>query len=281
MLDKTASYAEVHNIQFSTNVNVQKSKTKCMVFGQSKNDSEPGRMILNGKELPWVDTAKYLGTMISNEKEILETDIDMKRGRFIENANSLQQEFRWAHPAIMARINTIYNSSIYGSNLYKLSSKNLDKLFNSYSVSTRKIWGLPRETHRYLVDHLAGRHLKTTIMSNQLNFYRRLENNQKQAVRNLFSIASEDMRTTTGYNVEILSRQCLDLGLMSPEKRVTSVDSRTFGMNHHFVVTPSEEEYRVGVLNDLLSIRTQYAYLEDDQFEIEEINKMIEEVCIM
>ena len=157
----------------------------------------------------------------------------------------------------------------------------MDKLFNSYSVSTRKIWDLPRETHRYLVDHLAGRHIKTTIMANQLSFYRRLENNQKQAVRNLFSLASEDMRTTTGYNIEILSRQCLDLGLMSPEKRVTSVDSRTFGKIHQFAVTPQEEDYRVGVLSDLLSLRTQYAYMVDDQFEIEEIDKMIEEVCTM
>ena len=144
MLDKTANYVECHNIQFSTNVNITKSKTKCMMFGKDKNWVIPEKLVLNGKHLPWVETAKYLGSMISNKKDILETDISMKRGKFIENANTLLQEFKWAHLAIMARIIMIYNSNIYGSNLFPLNS-------NSYSVATRVVWNLPRETHVYIL----------------------------------------------------------------------------------------------------------------------------------
>ena len=132
----------------------------------ARSDTLPECMRLENKSLPWVNTVKYLGTTVTNQYEILEKDISMKRGKLIQNANTIIQEYRWAHPAMLSNINMIYNSNIYGSNLYPLHSDNLNKLFNSFSVATRTIWNLPRQTHRYIVDILAKRHLMTSVMSN-------------------------------------------------------------------------------------------------------------------
>ena len=279
MLDKTANYAESHNIKFSTNEIISKSKTKCMVFGQGKLDASPESLMLDKKPLPWVDSIKYLGTMLTNQREVLEKDIGVKRGRFIENTNTLIQEFKWAHPAILSNINMIYNSNIYGSNLYPLHSENLRKLFNSFSVATRNIWEVPRQTHRYIVDTLAQRHLMTSVMSNQIEFYKRLERNQKKSVRNLFSIVKEDMRTITGRNLNKLWITGIEMELIGQSDNVTDIDTNAFKRNHQFSVTPSNEEYRLGILNDLISMRTGYAFFEENQFEIDNINDMIAEVC--
>ena len=108
MLNITADYAKKHNITFSTNVIVSKSKTKSMIFSSEKKKEIPCNKILDGKPLTWVKEYKYLGTMLSNDIEMLEFDISVKREKFIENANALVQEFRWAHPAILAKINDIY-----------------------------------------------------------------------------------------------------------------------------------------------------------------------------
>ena len=123
MLDIASEYARSHDITFSTNEIIAKSKTKAMVFSNEKKKGIPANLMLNGKPLPWVNVYKYLGTMVTNELEMLEYDIGVKRAKYVENANALLQEFRWAHPAILTRINEVYNSSIYGLNLYPLRER--------------------------------------------------------------------------------------------------------------------------------------------------------------
>ena len=279
MLDITSEYARSHDITFSTNEIIAKSKTKAMVFSNEKKKGIPANLMLNGKPLPWVNVYKYLGTMVTNELEMLEYDIGVKRAKYVENANALLQEFRWAHPAIMTKINEIYNSSIYGSNLYPLNSLNLDKLYKSFNTSIRAIWDLPRNTHRYIACNLTHRHISTAIISNKINFYRKLENSSKSAVRLLFNTVRDDKRTVTGANLSFITNIVTDLGLVKYEENVTMTDTRQFSRLHEYVMIPESEQHRLPVLHDLLSIRTQYAYFEDDQFTIDDLNNMIEHIC--
>ena len=195
MLDITEKYATEYNIKFSTNAVIAKSKTKGMVFGMQKGESIPENLILNGKKLPWVDEIKYLGTLVTNEFEVLEKDINTKRARYITNANTLLQKFSWTHPSIKCRINSIYHGNIYETNLYPLKSNALNMLFNSHTVAVRIFFDIPRTSHRYLAAKIGGRHLKTQILSNKINFFKRLELNSKRAVVTLFNIVKNDMRT--------------------------------------------------------------------------------------
>ena len=134
----------------------------------------------------------------------------------------------------------------------------MDKLYKSFNVSIRTIWNLPRTTHKYIACNLTQRHLQTAIMSNQMKFYKRLENCHKMAVRSLFNIAREDLRTTTGAYLRYLADILIDLGLMSYEGRVTETDLGRFIHIHEYVMIPPDEQYRFSVLHDLLSLRAQY-----------------------
>ena len=56
----------LHNLKlkFSTNMNTNKSKTKCVIFNKSnidRNNACP--IILNGVPLPYVDEFKHLGIL--------------------------------------------------------------------------------------------------------------------------------------------------------------------------------------------------------------------------
>ena len=62
MLLVCEQYANAHNLEFSTDPIPAKSKTKCLYMcGRTTNVSYPAKLLLNGRPLPWVETATHLG----------------------------------------------------------------------------------------------------------------------------------------------------------------------------------------------------------------------------
>ena len=57
-------FALNRKLKFSTNVDINKSKTKCFIFNKSNIDSNNAcPIILNGVPLPYVDEFKHLGIL--------------------------------------------------------------------------------------------------------------------------------------------------------------------------------------------------------------------------
>ena len=55
-------FAKKYNLQFSTDIDPNKSKSKCIfVFGLNRKKKKPVPLVLNGKELPRVESAMHLG----------------------------------------------------------------------------------------------------------------------------------------------------------------------------------------------------------------------------
>ena len=65
MIDTSSNFMKSHNLSFSTNPNPRKCKTKCMAFLKKDRDITPLQM--NGDDLPWVTSAKHLGTKVENK----------------------------------------------------------------------------------------------------------------------------------------------------------------------------------------------------------------------
>ena len=86
MLKVCEKYAEDHNLKFSTDVNPNKSKTKCMAY--LHKERELRNLTLRGNKLPWVKNGKHLGMRIDAIKDnILTRDIIEKRARYINSNN--------------------------------------------------------------------------------------------------------------------------------------------------------------------------------------------------
>ena len=118
MTKSCEDYARSLNLSFSTNVNLMKCKTKCMAFLNQERDMK--NITLDGKDLPWVKTAKHLGCKIVKKICGLKDDLMEKRATYINKVNELTQEFHFAHPLTKVRINNIFNSYFYGSVLWDL-----------------------------------------------------------------------------------------------------------------------------------------------------------------
>ena len=69
MLKMCENYAAEHNLKFSTDPNLNKSKTKCMAY--QRKERELPNLKLCGNSLPWVKHGKHLGTRLDVGKDIL------------------------------------------------------------------------------------------------------------------------------------------------------------------------------------------------------------------
>ena len=144
------TFAKDMSLKFSTNPVIEKSKTKCIIFSKEHLNTDiilP--IILNGQQLPYVSEIKHLGNILQIDNS-LTNDCNVKRAKFISKLHSLRQEFYFADPLTVVKLYNIYTCDFYGSQIWDFHNSNVLKLYNSWNVSIRILFDVPRNTHRYI-----------------------------------------------------------------------------------------------------------------------------------
>ena len=166
----------------------------------------------------------------------------------IQRNNEFMQEFCFTHSHTKAFINRVYNSHFYGSVLWNLFGKEASMLHNTWSVSMRKMFGLDRRSHRYLIEPVSDmQHIKTSLMQRFVGFTKKISSSRKNILRNAFNIFKSDCRCTTGYNLRTIMVECdmdtIDDLSANAIKRLK------------FQPVPEGEQWRISVIRDLVEIR--------------------------
>ena len=121
MLATCERFAQRNNLQFSTDPNPSKSKSKCIfVSGRSSNLAKPVPLTLCGKELPWVVSATHLGHEL-HESGLMDHDARVKRAQFIDKSTEIRDTFSFASPVEVLRAVKVFAGELYGAMLWKLS----------------------------------------------------------------------------------------------------------------------------------------------------------------
>ena len=108
MLDTCQVFAAKYNLKFSTDPNPEKSKTKCIfVCGKSRARPKPANLILDGKQLPWVESAVHLGHVL-HQSGTMEQDIRTKRAKFIDESVDVRETFGFGSPSEVLRAVKLY-----------------------------------------------------------------------------------------------------------------------------------------------------------------------------
>ena len=137
MVNKCSDFMKKKGLKFSTNVNPEKSKTKCLIFSKKRKDRMNVTPIkLNGDNLPWVGEVKHLGNLLESDNS-MRRDIAIKRGQFIGKVNSLSQEFFFVKPGIFMQVLNTFCASFYGSGLWDLFSPDCERLNAAWNVAVR------------------------------------------------------------------------------------------------------------------------------------------------
>ena len=122
-------------------------------------------LILCGNPLPWTDKVKHLGINISNKINGCEYDIQVKKAQYIGRNVELNQEFSFVHPLTKLKINKIFNTHFYGSQVWNLFGPGAAGLEATYNRSVKAMLDLPLRTHRSLIEPLTNdRHIKFTLI---------------------------------------------------------------------------------------------------------------------
>ena len=272
MLKTCEKFAIEHNLQFSTHEDPKKSKTKCLAFLKNKRNLDPIK--LNDKNLPWIEfpeTVLHLGTTIDNGNLGMSADILKKRATFIQRNNELLQEFSFADPETKVHLNNIYNMSFSGSPLWDLFSDETDKILKTYNKSLRIMWDIPMESHRYLLEPLSDQtHLKFLLFKRFLNFRQQIFKSDKTITKHIYSICENDCGSLTGRNLRRIMLLC-------DKNSPSSLEASDISSLQYFSL-PQEEEWRIGMINELIDIRLNRVELPG--FSKEEINDLLKIACV-
>ena len=270
MLKTCEVYANQHNLQFSTNENPKKCKTKCMSFLRSPRNIE--KLKLNGKDLPWVKSGVHLGNTIEDQIDGMKQDTKIKRAMYIQRNNEIEQELYFAHPSTKFHLNTVYNSHFSGSSLWNLFSHETEMMENRWNRSFNIMYKLPLATHGYFIEPISGKpHAKTLMMKNFVRFYELIMKSEKEALKKVFNQVKWNVLSYTGNNLRRIMK------LMKKES-ISELKSSSVKADFKYKPVPEQEMWRMSILEELLEVReNQFEIRGFDQKEIEEI---LEFVCI-
>ena len=106
------TYCISHGLKFSTDPSPSRSKTKCISWMRTKKPLP--KMRLCGHLLPWVDKIVnvHLGKTITNQVDMVSSDMNIKKGKYIARNIEINQELYFAALEKKIKVNNIYNSGL-------------------------------------------------------------------------------------------------------------------------------------------------------------------------
>ena len=195
----------------------------------------------------------------------------IKRAQYIENVNCLQQEFHFAVPKTLWKLNMIYNFHFSGCAVWDLSTISFDKFIYSIHKSFKVMFDLPYATHRYFFEAITRTlHPALIIRKRFLGFLNMIEKSKKKAPSELLKIIQNDVRTTTGSNIRKLKIEFND----------NNIDNIKIDRDVTMFHVPEDEFWRVGFVEEILQAKSAFFYSLDYEITTEMRNDIIEYLCI-
>lgn len=276
MLAVCESWAEEYGVQFSTDEDPTKSKSKAILMqGSGRRVPHPAPLVLCGRPLPWVESANHLGHKL-HESGTMEHDACCKRAQFLNRSCELQEQFSFAHPVELLQSIKLYACSFYGSNLWELGGEGANRVFNTWGQCVKICWKAPWACHRYFVPRVLSPGLtsvKVDILSKYVSFYRGLLDSPSPEVSFLAHLLIRDQRSVTGRNIQFVRKESnMDPLVDSPQSIKTALTAV-------MPVVPENDEWRIPYLGKLLDQRQRAHYCGDDE-KTEQLQNLINSLCV-
>ena len=279
MLNICEEFSESHSMQFSTDPSPSKSKTKCLFFSRSRTPDSIRSVRLNGDSLPWVNSAKHLGNLLSTKLSHsplapdMASDVLEKRAMFFDSIHQVLQKFGSFDPKLVMRLIGIYSTSMYGSPLWQLDSSEYQKLVRSWNTAIKMTWNLPYATHTRLLEDLCPvAHLEHTLYSRFISFAQGLYVSNKNPLRLLFRNCVSNLSSVTGNNINFLSEKF-------KFKSLSQMFLGKEGLKKTRVYNlPSCEKWKLSLIEELALSKKN---LLDIDFDEEHLQDLLDYVCTL
>ena len=239
--------------------------------GRSGNVRYPEPVQLDGKDLPWVESADHLGHRL-HQKTTMEKDCQRARGKYIAKTVEIREQLSFAKPQQIMQAIQVLSSDAYGSMLWDLGSDQAEQYFKCWNTCTKLVYSIPRSTFTYLVEgYLAGGQtsLRNQVLSRYSGFFRNLLKSPSREVRILSRIVASDPRSTTYANLKYVQKLT---GLTQPEMYSSTRIRAALPVRE----VPDCEKWRLGLLANLFKMKSErYLRVEDSK----SICAMLDSLC--
>ena len=149
MLQICDEYANEHSIVFNG------SKSKCLIFEPRKLSQfvhtlhrDMRQFVIGGKDIKFVDTFVHLGHVIRSDMDDNDDNI--------EQTNNVLCYFGKLVSDVKYSLFESYPSSMYGSELWYVGDKCVNKFCTVWRKGVRRIWNLPYDAHCVIFTDLSG-----------------------------------------------------------------------------------------------------------------------------
>ena len=109
---------------------------------------------VGGKPIEYVDSFSHLGHIITSHLSDT-ADINNRRNNFVGQVNSVLCFFNNLNSSIKYKLFQSYCMSVYRCELWPLSNVKITDLCIAWRKSLRRVWGLPYNTHCYILPLLS------------------------------------------------------------------------------------------------------------------------------
>lgn len=146
-------YANEYSISFNA------SKSKCLVLLPGnrrflRDYLTNYTFYIGNNPIEYVDSFEHLGHVITNQLTD-NADILKRRYDFIGKVNNVLCFFSKLKPCIKYKLFQSYCMNMYGCELWSLSNDQINDFCVTWRKSLRRVWGLPYNTHCYLLPLLS------------------------------------------------------------------------------------------------------------------------------
>ena len=266
MLKICEQFTAENNIQFSTNEDPKKSKSKGLYVVGPRGAAlpRPAPLMLSGRPLPWVERAEHLGHVLHQDGQMRQ-DCREKRAQFIDSSVKVREAFYFAHPHEQIVAIEKYCTALYGSNLWDLTSPETEMVFSAWRTGHKIAWNVHRGCRTYLLQQVLAPHvtsLRVQVICKFRGFFRSLLDSPSSEVKVVARLAARDLRTSVGAILDLIQRETgLDPWAAGPGQLRAAL------LKRDLVAVPEVDRWRVPYLWRLLAERLQAHYTADTTTE--------------
>ena len=233
-------------------------------------------VLLNGNPLPWVETAKHLGNILSSKVNCNPVigdntpDLSQKKAIFFSRVHELLQCYGYCDPRMVVELVRIFGTSFYGSPLWCIDSEEYWKLTRSWNTTLKMIWNLPHATHKRFLESLTEvPHIQSTLHSRYIGFVKSLMMSSKPQVNMMLNICQNDLSSQTGQNIRTL------LNLYDIEDLTSLLKQGQTIKKMRVNPLEDDEDWKVNILEELCLAQNGLIELDFNTDEIEMIIDMV------
>ena len=131
------------------------------------------------------------------------------------------------------------------------------KVINSWSRSIKHMCHVHLNTHKYLIEPLGGKHLKTMLYSRYTKFVQSIHGGIKDAPIYLLELIKHNTNTITGRNVKKILYEI-------DETDISKVNLSKINKQIKFCEIPENEKWRINLIKELTNVKLNNLHIQFD-----------------